>query len=183
MLRPYTSPLNQIQNSLTMQHFSLFLFLFLFSNVGFSQFEEIDGVKFKLQKDWISDPFTTSSVCDCPGIIILDERNERKSLWIAIYPISKDYAVHEGHNFVWDYEFVSDSTGPEVLVIDGVKMHAAKGSYVTSDGESLPGYKITSARGKTSKSYDHIIHIYANNKVVLSEGKVAEFVNSIKWKG
>lgn len=165
-----------------MQHFSLLLFVFLFSSIGFSQHTKIEGVSFKVPEDWISDPFSSSSVCDCPGIIIIDDQRKKKSLWIAIYPIAKGDEVQPSHNFVWDYEFTTDSDGPEVLKVDGVTMNAMKGQYVSESGESFPGYKITSEGGKTSKSYDHIIHIYSNNEVVLSEGKVSAFMKSIKWK-
>ncbi|MCR9171218.1 MAG: hypothetical protein NXI10_01910 [bacterium] len=165
-----------------MKSISLFLIAVCFSFFGFSQTTKIDGISFKLPKNWISDPFSTSSVCNCPGIIIIDDEDENNSLWIAVYSIGKDEEVQEDHNFVWDYEFTPEGDGPEVLTVDDVTMHAMKGSYISEDGESYPGYKITSAKGKTSKSFDHIIHIYASNDLTLSSGKVGDFVKSIKWK-
>jgi len=139
-------------------------------------------MSFKLDKDWIRDEFSTSSVCSCPGIIIIDDLNKDNTLWIAIYPIAKKDTIRPDHNFVWDKEFSPGSGDLEVIKIDGVSMHVTKGVY-TSDKDRYKGFKITSVKGKTSRAFDHVIHVYANNDTFeLSDKDLAAFIKSIKWK-
>lgn len=165
-----------------MRQFALILFAVFLSSFAFPQKMSIEGVTFDLPENWIGDPFSSSSVCDCPGVIIIADRYESTSVWIAIYPIAKGEEVLPDHNAVWSYAFQPESNSPDILTIGKVNMNVDKGTYTSSDGESYPGYKITSEKGRTNRNYDHIVHIYSNNAIDLDEGEVATFLQSIKWK-
>jgi hypothetical protein len=155
--------------------------LFCFS--AFSQKTRIDGASFVLNKQWIGDSFSSSSVCDCPGIIIIDDQKKNDRKWIAVYSIAKGDTLRIDHNYVWDYKFSPGTNDPVLLAVDGVNMNATKGSYTSNGGEHFTGYKITAVKGKTSRSYNHIIHMYSNNdRFDLNDKDVTKFLESIRWK-
>ncbi|MCP4122321.1 MAG: hypothetical protein GY751_11255 [Bacteroidetes bacterium] len=74
------------------------------------------GLEYKLPKDWQSDPFSTSSVCNCSGTINDNGGWEAADyLGMVIYPSKND----EDRSQVWGSDFVGN-TDADTLEFAGI---------------------------------------------------------------
>lgn len=66
---------------------------------------------YQLPDSWNSDPFSTSSVCDCPGTINDNgEWEDSKYVGMVIYPVTREDRNDRQRQQVWGHVYKSDGT-------------------------------------------------------------------------
>ena len=78
------------------------------------------GLEYALPSNWSIDPFVTSSVCDCPGVISLTDRWNSKQLGMVTYPTNQELQDSTFHLMIWNYLFVMEGGVRDTLEIAGI---------------------------------------------------------------
>ncbi len=142
----------------------------------------ISGVEFKVSSEWGIDEFSSSSVCDCEGVIINDYDTIHK-FFAVIYPLLYRDPVPD-HDNVWGAPFVADNgTKPIEIKVGGVEMEFTAGSFDFGDDSKSKALKLSSVNGKTSKNFDHIMYFFISSESNRDLMEIARtFATNIKWK-
>lgn len=122
-----------------------------------------DGFTYKLPDTWRTDPFSSSSVCDCPGRI--NDNGEWDSLYLGMVTYISDSSIINISNRskVWDYQFNSTEKGEEI-VINNIKFIKKKGTMNDSD-EINSAWQFVSVEDSNKKQKNIIIYFWGNLKV------------------
>lgn len=93
------------------------------------------GLSYELPNDWRSDPFSSSSVCDCPGTINDNGTwDEEKYLGMVIYPHTKGQTNDYFRAQVWGNRFVAITT-PEKVKIGKISYERTFGHFEGKENE------------------------------------------------
>ncbi len=120
------------------------------------------GLTYKLPKDFRADPFSSSSVCHCPGTIVDNgEWDDDKYIGLVIYPIPENVEEHDGEDAdrgqVWGYTFIPDGKD-EKAQFGEIKYVLERGTFSDMDYEN-EAIRLTS-QGKQKASHPDLIIYY-----------------------
>jgi hypothetical protein len=91
-------------------------------------------VSYMLPRHWNSDPFSSSSVCDCPGTI--NDNGEwfgEGYIGMVIYPVTDAERDSANRQQVWGYSFVPRSDA-ETMEFAGIPYTATYGNFMDMKG-------------------------------------------------
>lgn len=109
------------------------------------------GIIYQLPEEWRSDPFSTSSVCDCSGTI--NDNGEWDSTYLGMVTYTADFPIKDSanRNKVWSYQFESSDPG-EKIVINKIEFVKRKGTMNdANDSNTAWQYVSTDTPGKKGK--------------------------------
>ena len=90
------------------------------------------GILYSLPPDWSADPFSSSSVCDCPGIICNNDGWKSGYVRMVVYmtQFEADLTLNRGR--VWGHDF--EQTGEsDKVTFAGIPYRRDYGTFVDSD--------------------------------------------------
>lgn len=134
------------------------------------------GITYQLPDEWRSDPFSTSSVCDCSGTI--NDNGQWDSTYLGMVTYTADFPIKDSvnRNKVWDYRFESSEAG-EKVVINKIEFLKRKGTMNDSkDSNTAWQYVSTDVPGKKGK----YIVIYFWGKEEMFKANESVFVQIMK---
>ena len=123
---------------------------------------EENGLQYQLPASWASDPFSSSSVCDCPGTI--NDNSEwaaDKYVGMVIYPVSAgEQDTSDLRQQVWGYGFVPGDAGYQVEYA-GIQYTA---NYGVFDGmASQPKvWQLVTTESVSNKFNQLIVYFWSN---------------------
>lgn len=127
-------------------------------------------------KGWWIDPFSSSSVCDCPGLIAGVDDAQPK---YVVYPADAAGMAEEMRNAVWDYVWDDQGAAPYAYTNgDGVVFKGWKGQWKeAADGHAV--IKLDANKGK-----DHVrIFIFGPSEAMeLADDMHRKFLEWFAWR-
>lgn len=160
-------------------HLLLSFFLFLTSST-FAQkgWWEVDiwAVKFKLPEPWACDPFSSSSVCDCPGFIMDNGQwDESEYVGMVIYPVDLEEKRLDNRKKVWHGVFHKQGA-LDVVTYNGIEYQRTIG---TLDGlNENKAWQLISIDKPKKKRKHLIIYFWCDPKIFEKNTPVFEIIMS-----
>ena len=117
-----------------------------------------------LPGNWASDPFSTSSVCDCPGTINDNREWDDDYIGMVVYAVNEQEKLDsENRQQVWGYRFVPEG---DLLRVDynGIAYLATYGQFNGMKGNPKV-WQLTSFDTIKDKERHFIIYFWAQEKV------------------
>jgi hypothetical protein len=139
------------------------------------------GVTYRLPESWRSDPFSSSSVCDCSGTI--NDNGEWDSLYLGMVVYTSNVPIKDSTNRskIWSYQFSSDDKGEEVL-INGIKFIKKKGFLNDSDEINFAWQYVSIDAPKKDKMH-LMVYFWGNqNQFSKNETTFLEIMKTMKRK-
>ena len=148
---------------------SLLFFSHLLAGQSMQKYKQA-GVSYKVPNTYASDPFGDfakgnwneygSSVCDCAGIIHIDDRNRNRERFIAFFPSEKEYVVER--ESVWGY-LVEEVEKPETIMIGEMQFTRVPLFYTNEANQIVySGYRYTTEMN----GYFYIFHAFVKNQKI-----------------
>lgn len=143
------------------------------------QSSSLSGIKYSIPDNWAIDDFSSSSVCDCYGTIILDY-DSLPDLKIAIYPyLDSDTAMYE-RSFVWGGQFVADSGSLKIEKTISKRIYSLDKGVL--DGRNVSYAYRLKPISNHPKHYNHIIYIFSKSESLnFEDQRISDFIDSIRF--
>jgi len=137
------------------------------------------GVVYRLPEAWRSDPFSSSSVCDCSGTI--NDNGEWDSLYLGMVVYTSVVPIKDSVNRskIWSYEFTSDDKGEEV-VINNIKFLKKKG-FLNDSKETNSAWQYISIDTPKKNKMFIMIYFWGKDEMFLkNENTFLEIMQTLK---
>jgi hypothetical protein len=144
-------------------------------NPQFYKYKAVDFI-ISVPQDWWIDPFSTSSVCECEGLIAGSEDSLPK---IVIYPTDAAGMKEPMRDRVWDYVWTGQNASPHRYVTkSGIQFDILEGAWEDfADGHGV--LRIEAHRGS------HYIRMFIFGPVAVMEASISDFedfMERFKWR-
>ena len=113
------------------------------------------GVSYQLPRQWNSDPFSSSSVCDCPGTI------NDNGVWagedyigMVVYPVTAAERDSSDRHQVWGHGFIPGESA-ETMTFAGISYDVTYGSFL--DMKGWPRVMQLISRDDPGRNYLHFV--------------------------
>lgn len=137
------------------------------------------GVSYKLPDYWRSDPFSSSSVCDCSGTINDNNEWDVDYLGMVVYTATSPIADTANRNKVWNYHFETSDNG-EKITISGIEFIKKKGLMKEGDEENETWQYVSVDTPESSGVYIIIYFWGQHKKFIHNEEVFLAIINSIR---
>ena len=136
------------------------------------------GVSYKLPVSWRSDPFSSSSVCHCPGTINDNSELDEEYLGMVVYTAEFPIIDTANRSKVWGYHFESSEDG-EKITVNGIEFVKKKGLMKEGDEEN-EAWQYVSVDTPESNGVYIIIYFWGQHKKFAhNEDVLLEIISSV----
>ena len=121
-------------------------------------------LSYELPMDWRSDPFSSSSVCSCPGTINDNGTwAQDKYIGMVVYPVDNmDEQGDEKRSWVWDHEYMATAE-PVNVTYNGITFAKTEG-YFTNTKTDSKAWRLTTTENNKGKYKHYVIYFWSNPK-------------------
>jgi hypothetical protein len=124
---------------------------------------DIWAVKFKMPESWACDPFSSSSVCDCPGFIIDNGQwDESEYVGMVIYPVDLEEKQLDNRKRVWGGVFQKEGA-LDVVTFNGIEYQRTEGTLEGLDENKA--WQLVSIDKPKKKRKHLIIYFWCHPKI------------------
>lgn len=143
------------------------------------KYQDVDepefGIFYSMPESWRYDPYSTSSVCDCPGVILDNFDNK---LRINIYPTSAEGMAEQKRNEVWDYVWDPASGKPyDYKSKSKTKYQAQIGAWKVKQENHV----VIRINARTDKQYARIFIFGPADDMKAQEAAIHHFLDTFRF--